>query len=65
MSYFLKKGLISKLTFPTFFFKRYLVDRAEGLRDRGSIPGLGRYPGVGNGNPLQDFCPENHMDRGA
>ena len=33
--------------------------------DVGSIPGLGRYPGVGNGNPLQDFCPENHMDRGA
>ena len=33
--------------------------------DMGSIPGLGRSPGVGNGNPLQCSCPENSMDRGA
>ena len=31
----------------------------------GSIPGLGRSPGKGNDNPLQYFCPENSMDRGA
>ena len=31
----------------------------------GSIPGLGRSPGVGNGNPLQYPCAENPMDRGA
>ena len=31
----------------------------------GSIPGLGRSPGKGNGNPLQDYCLENPMDRGA
>ena len=33
----------------------------------GSIPGLGRYPGRGHGNPLQDCCPENppEDDRGA
>ena len=31
----------------------------------GSIPGLGRSPGVGNGNPLQYSCLENSMDRGA
>ena len=31
----------------------------------GSIPGLGRSPGGGNGNPLQDSCLENSMDRGA
>jgi len=30
----------------------------------GSIPGLGRSPGEGNGNPLQDYCLENPMDRG-
>ena len=29
------------------------------------IPGLGRYPGEGNGNPLQYSCLENSMDRGA
>ena len=33
--------------------------------DSGSIPGLGRSPGKGNGNPLQDYCLENPMDRGA
>ena len=36
-----------------------------GDRDLDSIPGLGRFPGEGNGNPLQYFCLENPMDRGA
>ena len=31
----------------------------------GLIPGLGRSPGEGNGNPLQYSCLENSMDRGA
>ena len=35
------------------------------MGDLGSIPGLGRSPGEGNGNPLQDYCLENPMDRGA
>ena len=30
--------------------------------DPGSIPGSGRSPGEGNGNPLQYSCPENSMD---
>ena len=34
-------------------------------RDEGSIPGSGRCPGVGNGNPLQYSCLENPIDRGA
>ena len=34
-------------------------------RDTGSIPGLGRSPGGGNGNPLQYSCLENPMDRGG
>ena len=33
--------------------------------DPGSIPGLGRSLGEGNGNPLQYYCLENPMDRGA
>ena len=33
--------------------------------DLGSIPGLGRSPGEGNGNPLQYSCLENFMDTGA
>ena len=33
--------------------------------DQGLIPGLGRSPGEGNGNPIQYPCLENLMDRGA
>ena len=33
--------------------------------DPGSIPGLGRSAGEGNGNPLQYYCLENPVDRGA
>ena len=33
--------------------------------DSGSIPGLGKSPGGGNGNPLQYSCLDNPMDRGA
>ena len=38
---------------------------ARDVRDAGSIPGSGRFPGEGNGNPLQYSCLENPMDRGA
>ena len=38
---------------------------AGDLRDLGSIPGLGRSSGGGNGNPLQGSYLENSMDRGA
>ena len=38
---------------------------AEDAGDAGSIPGSGRSPGGGNGNPLQYSCLENPMDRGA
>ena len=38
---------------------------AGDTRDTGSIPGLGRSPGAGNGNPLQYSCLGNPMDRGA
>ena len=38
---------------------------AYNARDPGSIPGSGRSPGEGNGNPLQYSCLENPMDRGA
>ena len=33
--------------------------------DTGLIPGLGKSPGGGNGNPLQYSCLDNPMDRGA
>ena len=38
---------------------------AGDIRDVGSIPGLGRSPGEGHGNPLQYSCLENPMDIGA
>ena len=38
---------------------------AGDIKDMGSILGLKRSPGVGNGNPLQYSCLENSMDRGA
>ena len=38
---------------------------AGDVRDSGLIPGSGRSPGEGNGNPLQYYCLENPMDRGA
>ena len=38
---------------------------AGDIGDMGLIPGLGRPPGGGHGNPLQYSCLENPMDRGA
>ena len=38
---------------------------AGDAEDVGSIPGLGRFPGEGNGNPLQYSCLKNPMDREA
>ena len=35
------------------------------IRDPGLIPGLGRFPGEGNGNPLQYSSLKNPMDRGT
>ena len=60
---------------PVVFYKwKYLIEWAGGgkeptstgdVRDTGSIPGSGRSPGGGHGNPLQYSCLEDPMDRGA
>ena len=42
-----------------------LPANAEDVRDAGSIPGSGRSPGGGHGNPLQYSCLKNPMGRGA
>ena len=42
-----------------------LPANAGDTRDVGLIPGLGRYPGEGHGNPFQYSFLENSMDRGA
>ena len=54
-----------------FIVFRGFIDGSDGresaynVGDLGSIPGSGRSPGEGNGNPLQYSCLENFMDRGA
>ena len=51
-----------KRGFPGGSVVKYLPANAG---DAGSVPGLGRSPGEGNGNPLQYSCLENFMDRGV
>ena len=41
-----------------------LPANAGDVSDASSIPGVGRFPGGGHGNPLQYSCLENPMDRG-
>ena len=50
--------------FPGGSVVRNLPAYAGDARDMHSIPGSGRCPGVGNGNPFQYSCLENPMDRG-
>ena len=50
---------------PRWLSGKESSSNAVDKRDTGSIPGLGRSPGVENGNSLQYSCLENSMDRGA
>ena len=51
--------------FPGGAVVKNLPAKAGDARDVGSIPGSGRSPGGENGNPLQNFCLENSIGRGA
>ena len=51
--------------FPGGTVIKNLPANAGDVGDPDSIPGLGRSPAAGNGNPLQHICLENPMDRGA
>ena len=51
--------------FPRWYSGKNLPVNAGDVRDTGLIPGSGRYPVEGNGNPLQYSCLRNAMDRGA
>ena len=57
--------LLSSKNYTGFPGGSYSKESAYIGRYLGSIPGLRRSPGEGNGNPLQYFCLENSMDRGA
>ena len=50
---------------PRWFSGKESACNAEVTGDAGLIPGSGRFPGEGNGNPLQYSCLETPMDRGA
>ena len=50
---------------PGFLMAKKEKETACNVGDPGSIPGLGKSPGEGHGNPLQYSCLENPMDRGA
>ena len=54
-----------KFSLESFPCKLVSKESACSAGDPGSIPDLGRFPGEGNGNPLQYPCLENLMDRGA
>ena len=67
---------VCKINFNSIYFTRFGASQVaqvvknpltntEAARNVGSIPGLGRSPGEGNGNPLQHSCLGNSMDRGA
>ena len=51
--------------FPSGSEAKNLPAIQEVQADLGSIPGLGRFPGEENGNPLQVSCWDNPMDRGT
>ena len=53
------------LDFPGDWVVKNIPANAGDTGDAGSIPGWGRSPGEGNGNPLQYSCLVNPMDRGA
>ena len=54
-----------KCVFPGGTNVKNLLANAADARDTGSIPGSGRFPEGGYGNPRQYSCLENSMDRGA
>ena len=51
--------------FPGGSVVKKLSANAGDMGDMGSVPGLGQFPGVGNGNPFQYSCLEISMNRGA
>ena len=61
----LKCSLKKNLKIPWWLNSKDSACSAGARGDAGLIPGLGRSPGEGNGNPLQCFCLGNPMDRGA
>ena len=62
---FLHNKQLQNLGFPGGAPVKNLPAHVGNARDVSLIPGLGIFPGVGNGNPLKYPCLESSMDRGA
>ena len=60
----LETGIINALNIISYWGFSGGKKSIYNARELGSIPGLGRSPGEGNGNSLQYSCLENSMDRG-
>ena len=58
-------GFLMYMGFPGRLVVKNLPVKAGDARDMGSVPGLGRSPGVGSNNLFQYSCLENYMGRGA
>ena len=54
-----------RIRFPQWLSDKEFTCNAGAAGNAGSIPGSGRNPGEGNGNPLQYSCLENPKDREA
>ena len=58
------QGLLPAASQMALMVKNPSVNTGDIIRDAGSVPGLGRYPGVGHGNPTPVFLPgESHGQR--
>ena len=57
--------MISRLCTGASLLVRLVKNPPANAGDMGLIPGSGRFPGEGNGSPLQYLCLEKSMDRGA
>ena len=60
-----RRYILPTPVFLNFLVARMVKESACNVGDLGSIPGLGRSPGEGHGNPVQYSCLDNSMDRGA
>ena len=60
-----KRGLMGSMGFPGGSVVKNMSGQVGAATNVDSIPGSGRDPGVGNGNPLYSSCLGNPMDRGA
>ena len=56
-------GIMGLSGLPWWLSSKQSTCNAGDAGDTGSVPGLGRFPGGGHGNPLQYSCLKNPMDR--